>query len=56
MGFFDVGLTLYKCYTIVLCLLGLYYTQSGVAELIMRDPHCGRMYFKSVETLGVLHS
>ena len=30
------------------------YNQSGVTELlIMRDPHCGRMCFKS---LGVLHS
>ena len=33
------------------------YNQSGVAELlIMRDPHYGRMCFKSVKTLGALHS
>ena len=31
--------------------------QSGAIELlIMRDPHCGRMYFKSVKTVGVLYS
>ena len=31
--------------------------QSGVTKLlIMRDPHYGRMRFKSVKTLGVLHS
>ena len=30
--------------------------QSGVTELlIMRDPHYGRMCFKSVKTLRVLH-
>ena len=31
--------------------------QSGVTELlIMRDTHYGRMCFKSVKTLGALHS
>ena len=35
----------------------LYINQSGVTELlIMRDFHYGRMCFKSVETLGALHS
>ena len=34
-----------------------YYNQSDVTEqLIMRDLHYGRMCFKSVETLGPLHS
>ena len=33
------------------------YNQSGVTKLmIMRDPHYGRMCFKSVKTLGTLHS
>ena len=33
------------------------YNQSGVTELlIMRDSHYGRMCFKSVKTLGALHS
>ena len=33
------------------------YNQSGVTELlIMRDPHYGRVCFKSVKTLGDLHS
>ena len=33
------------------------YNQSGVTELfIMRDPHYGRMCFKSVKTLGPVHS
>ena len=33
------------------------YNQSGVTELlIMRDHHYGRMFFKSVKTLGALHS
>ena len=31
--------------------------KSGVTELlIMRDSHYGRMCFKSVKTLGALHS
>ena len=35
----------------------LCYNQSGVTELLtMRDPHDGRMCFKSVKTLGALHS
>ena len=34
-----------------------YYIESGVTELlIMRDPHYGRMCFKSVKTPGALHS
>ena len=34
-----------------------YYNQSGATELlIMRDPHYDRMCFKSVKTLGALHS
>ena len=39
-------------------MVGLWcYNQSGVTELlIMRDPHYGRMCFKSVKTLGTLHS
>ena len=38
-------------------MVGLWcYNQSGVTELlIMRDPHYGRMCFKSVKTLGALH-
>ena len=33
------------------------YNQSGVIELlIVRDPHYGRVCFKSVKTLGALHS
>ena len=33
------------------------FNQSAVAKLlIMRNPHHGRMCFKSVKTLGVLHS
>ena len=33
------------------------YNQSGVTELSnMRDPYYGRMCFKSVKTLGDLHS
>ena len=37
-------------------MVGLWcYNQSGVTELlIMRDPHYGRMCFKSVKTLGAL--
>ena len=35
----------------------LCYKQSGVTELlIMKDPHYGRMCFKSVKTLGALYS
>ena len=39
-------------------MVGLWcYNQSGVTELlIMRDPHDGRMCFKSFKTLGTLHS
>ena len=39
-------------------MIGLWcYNQSGMTELlIMRDPHYGRMCFKSVKTLGALHS
>ena len=39
-------------------MVGLWcYNQSGVTEsLIMRDPHYDRMCFKSVKTLGALHS
>ena len=39
-------------------MVGLWcYTQSGVTELlIMRNPHYGRMCFKSVKTLGAVHS
>ena len=39
-------------------MIGLWcYNQSAVIEmLIMRDPHYGRMCFKSVKTLGALHS
>ena len=34
-----------------------YYNQSGVTELlIMKNPHYVRMCFKSVKTLGALHS
>ena len=34
-----------------------YYNQAGVTELlIIRDPHYGRMCFKSAKTLGALHS
>ena len=34
-----------------------YYNQSGVAELlIMRDPHYGKMCFKSFQILRALHS
>ena len=38
----------------VYSVIGLcYFNQSGVTELlIMRDPHCVRMCFKSVKTLG----
>ena len=38
--------------------IGLWsYNQSGVTELlIIKDPHYGRMCFKSVKTLGTLHS
>ena len=27
-----------------------------ISQVIMRDPHYGRVCFKSVKTLGVLHS
>ena len=39
-------------------MVGLWcYNQSGVTKLlIMWDPHYGRMCFKSVKTLGALHS
>ena len=39
-------------------MVGLWWhKQSGVAELlIVRDPHYGRMWFKSVKTLGALHA
>ena len=44
-------------YILIIMIDLLYFNQSGATELLlMRDSHNGRMCFKSVKILGVLHS